>query len=193
MSTQSTDTRPSLPAILLAGLTLVVFVSYFVLISTASTSVIASGNNGNTGGNDDNGGTDDEVEFEIDLLDEDMSPPGSLSEHGHLADLEDGRITYHSAGSSSCPPTIERVSIREIDGGENIILHPKTYPPDTMCTMDIRGFTQEIYRADGEDIPEDTNIIVDSQQQSVVPGVRDRTAEPREDNRGMEIRISPLN
>ena len=79
---------------------------------------------------------------------------------GNEADLgarvEDGAIIYMSAGSSSCPATVESVS----QDGLKVFLHVKQYPADVMCTMDYVPVMQRITREDREPFPADAIIDV---------------------------------
>lgn len=76
---------------------------------------------------------------------------------GTEAKVEDDKIVFTTAGSSSCPPTVERAYY---DDPETVVLQIADYR-GYVCTMDMRPYKQHIYRADGANFAEGTVVRVE--------------------------------
>lgn len=81
--------------------------------------------------------------------------------HNTKAFVENGVIIYTSAGSSSCPPIVEKVE----QIGNEIYLTTKDYSR-SICTQDISPIVQIIKYADGTRILQHMKIFLDGRQQN---------------------------
>ncbi|WP_029069197.1 hypothetical protein [Jonesia quinghaiensis] len=100
----------------------------------------------------------DERHVDVIIEEVDISETWDGNEADLGARVEDGAIVYMSAGSSSCPATIEAVS----QEGKDISLHVKQYPADAICTMDYVPIMQRITREDRDPFPADAVVEVEN-------------------------------
>lgn len=74
-----------------------------------------------------------------------------------ITNVREGVLHYHNAGSSSCPPVVERVEEESLD---SYLLHIATYP-NVACTMDYMPVHQAITHDDSSrEFAEDSDIRV---------------------------------
>lgn len=71
--------------------------------------------------------------------------------------IENGKIEYFNAGSSSCPPIAEKVEYNSSIDTYTIFV--KKYG-NQMCTADLRGFSQTIEYEDGTIISSDSIVEI---------------------------------
>lgn len=177
--------RPSAVVLSLAVVSLLAFASFFVVVGISFSSSHSSKEH-----SEESSVTPLVVE---ELTRTDRSPD-SLSELGKHVSFHDGKIIYQASGSSSCPPIIEKAKIYNLGEEEVVVLSPVVYPQGTMCTMDLVGFSQEIYREDGADIDPETAVHFDPEW-LLGEGrhqIERPDGEPLFDSRGMTVQIDPL-
>lgn len=81
--------------------------------------------------------------------------------HSTKAFVEDGVIVYTSAGSSSCPPIVEKVE----QISNEVHLTTKDYSR-SICTRDIKPVAQIIKYTDSTPVPKHIKIFLDGRQQN---------------------------
>lgn len=151
--------------VILASITGIVFLAYFVLMSTLSSAAKTPDTE------TDSPDTGDEANMpELEIIDAPANTRDTFDTH---IEIVDGEIHYYAAGSSSCPPRIEKA---EYVDDNAILLTPYDYT-DKMCTMDIVPLSERIVRVDDKDIAFDTDIRIDSKQLQ-----RETTKESLEDD-----------
>lgn len=79
-------------------------------------------------------------------------------DHRDLNDVSfaDGVLIWTSAGSSSCPPLIEKAVLNKSD---NTVILTKISYKEQMCTMDMAPVQQMIAMPDDSDLDENVEII----------------------------------
>lgn len=76
---------------------------------------------------------------------------------GQSTIVNNGKITYTNAGSSTCPPIIDKVSKT---GDNEYTLTVKRYSK-VKCTFDLSPIQQIIERSDGKPIPDESSIVLE--------------------------------
>lgn len=185
MTPPNESLKPTGMVMAIAVLSLLVLVGYLGVMSYAFNDVSSSGEESTE---------DKTIPLVIETSSDRGNPSKSLDDLRKRVNVEDGVINYWATGSSSCPPTIEKAEIRDFDGQEVVILYPIIYPAGTMCTMDMVGFSQEIYREDGEEIDSDIDIRFDPKWLlgEGRHSVEDLDGEVLFDNRGSKVIVEPL-
>ena len=86
---------------------------------------------------------------------EDADVSVEIGDQGFASEVVDGVVVIDTAGSSTCPPTIEKGTFK--DGV--LTLERSTYG-DNPCTMDYRLFRQEVSLTDGAKFDADVTVKV---------------------------------
>lgn len=94
-------------------------------------------------------------DLEIETLNDSQTPQLAPNEDVPQFIRQDGRIIYLSAGSSSCPPSLEDATmVRDEGGEESVQLTLTEYDKNTACTMDYAPFAQVVFDEDGPISPD---------------------------------------
>lgn len=91
----------------------------------------------------------------IKLSEQDPNNPIPVTAYGSY--VTDGAVTWHSAGSSSCPPIITSATY---DYDTNTVNMTQADYSGKMCTMDLHPLQQRIFIEGGEKIPDDATLNV---------------------------------
>lgn len=78
-----------------------------------------------------------------------------MSDQGFNSEVKDGVVIIDTAGSSSCPPTIEKGTFKD-----GVLTLERFEYEDKPCTMDYRLFRQEVTLSDGAKFDADVTVEV---------------------------------
>lgn len=86
---------------------------------------------------------------------EDADVSVEIGAEGFNSEVVDGVVIVDTAGSSSCPPTIEKGTFKD-----GVLTLERFVYEDKPCTMDYRLFRQQVSLADGTDFEADVTVKV---------------------------------
>ena len=101
------------------------------------------------------GATASDTTVKISEAVQDADIGAEIGEQGFNSEVKDGVVILDTAGSSTCPPTIESGTF-----ADGVLTLKRHVYEDQPCTMDYRTFRQEISLSDGKKFDADVTVKV---------------------------------